>query len=609
MSRSQRIDNSAAVSLFPFLAVLLCTMGALLVVLVAMTRSAREAALREAAAREHPPVVESDPANVEKLAEVEKFMEVLNQARDQAERKLRDEHRRLAHLEDHMRRLREQMQKLQLAAAEIELLEEEHYDDREQAEREISRLQQLIAETRETIELLKEEQKDSNKSYALVPYEGPNGTTRRPMYIECRQGEIILQPEGVRVTVDDLRPPVGPGNPLAAALRAARDHWTKRHSHDSAGREAAPYPLVILRPSGAELFAPAQRAIQTGDFDFGYELVEEEWDLKYPPADPQLAAVEQQAIDDARIRQQALAAAAPRAYRHPALAASGRFEFDGFGGGALGFAEDGGSGDGMGVPTGGFNRDGIGSAYGESGTSTASGSGGGSDGTGHEANSAPGDSTIRGDDAIQAAEGDAGAGGSALAGGEPSREGTAGGAVAGASSGGAGGNQTSPSGTAGLQTSVSVNSPAPDFDPNKLPTDLAATRGADWALQRKRPRAVAVRRSIQVVVRQHQIAVLADDVQFNAHTLAGKRPAGKTIPLNSDTVESIDEFVKVVNEQINGWGMAGDGLYWRPVLTLHVAPDGQRRAQDLARLLKDSGLELQPATAQSNPQGEQSATR
>ena len=41
MSRAKLVDNSATVSLFPFLAVLLCTMGALLVVLVAISRTAR----------------------------------------------------------------------------------------------------------------------------------------------------------------------------------------------------------------------------------------------------------------------------------------------------------------------------------------------------------------------------------------------------------------------------------------------------------------------------------------------------------------------------------------------------------------------------------------
>ena len=55
MSRHRPVDNSATVSLFPFLAVLLCTMGALLVVLVAVSRSARETALRRAEAAEAAP--------------------------------------------------------------------------------------------------------------------------------------------------------------------------------------------------------------------------------------------------------------------------------------------------------------------------------------------------------------------------------------------------------------------------------------------------------------------------------------------------------------------------------------------------------------------------
>lgn len=140
MSRARPVDNSAAVSLFPFLAVLLCTMGALLVVLVAMTHSARGVARRQASVREQPAVTETDPANREKLDQIKQYLSALSQARAESERKLREEHQRLSHLEAHMRRLREQFQKLQLAAAELETLEEEHYDDREQAEREVKRL-------------------------------------------------------------------------------------------------------------------------------------------------------------------------------------------------------------------------------------------------------------------------------------------------------------------------------------------------------------------------------------------------------------------------------------------------------------------------------------
>ena len=35
------------------------------------------------------------------------------------------------------------------------------------------------------------------RSFTIIPYAGPNGTRRRPIYIECRESGIILQPEGI----------------------------------------------------------------------------------------------------------------------------------------------------------------------------------------------------------------------------------------------------------------------------------------------------------------------------------------------------------------------------------------------------------------------------
>jgi hypothetical protein len=130
-------------------------------------------------------------------------------------------------------------------------------------------------------------------------------------------------------------------------------------------------------------------------------------------------------------------------------------------------------------------------------------------------------------------------------------------------------------------------------------------RGKDWAFRQKNPRDVPISRSIALVVRQDQIAVLSDEARPRYRHLAGK-----TITLGGDTVESIDDLVRIVHEQVDSWGIAGEGLYWRPVLTLHVTPDGRQRADDLARLLKDSGLEVRPAaTATYTPQGDTRAPR
>jgi hypothetical protein len=67
---------------------------------------------------------------------------------------------------------------------------------------------------------------------------------------------------------------------------------------------------------------------------------------------------------------------------------------------------------------------------------------------------------------------------------------------------------------------------------------------------------------------------------------------GKSIPLGPRTVDSIDEFISAVWEHMDSWGIAGKGMYWRPQLSLHVAPDAQQRYSDLNTLLEGSGLTL-----------------
>ena len=282
--------------------------------------SSRSAVLRDTAEeqvhkKQHAAKSAEDDGSKKKLAYVQEYVGALTTIRSEAERKLRDEHARLSHVEDHIRRLQERLRALQAAGAELMELEKEHYDDREQAERETERLNELIEDSRKQIEAIQDAANREPTSYALVPYEGPNGTFRRPIYIECVKEGIVLQPEGVRITPEDLRSPIGAGNPLAAALRASRDHLVKLYPNEGKGRDTEPYPLLIVRPEGLFMFDRARQAIEAGDFDLGFELVEADWKLKYPQSDPQLAAVEEQAITIARARQEVLAAAAPRAYR------------------------------------------------------------------------------------------------------------------------------------------------------------------------------------------------------------------------------------------------------------------------------------------------------
>jgi hypothetical protein len=351
------------------------------------------------------------------------------------------------------------------------------------------------------------------------------------------------------------------------------------------------------------MYDRARRAIQSSDFEFGFELVEDDWELKYPVADPKLASLEQQAIDQARIRQQALAAAAPRAYRHPALAVSGRFEMD----------EDGGEGFGFSDAAGSDEDELIGSLPGTSATAEAG------------AQQLQGGGTVGGSGQLPANEtaknriGSAASGhgnGEAAAGNVAKPDARSTGAAEGAAATGASSaNSAGAKGGAGGDSSVDPNAEqhvvvATGATPHDQPehaqsSSSSMTRGRDWALHRKKPNAVPIRRTIQVVVRDDDIVILADDAQVNTPA-----PTGKRISIRGDTIESLDQVVAAVQEHIEGWGIAGEGLYWRPVLILNIGPDGQRRADDLNRLLKESGIELRTAKILSNdPQGDSRATR
>ena len=128
------------------------------------------------------------------------------------------------------------------------------------------------------------------KSYAIVPYDGPNHTRRRPIYIECRGDAVVLQPENIVFDEADFDEPLGPGNPLAAAIRAARQQMLLQGSVDpqNAGE---PYPLLLVRPAGIPAYDAALAAMKSWGSEFGYELINDDWQLKYPPPDPNVDKV------------------------------------------------------------------------------------------------------------------------------------------------------------------------------------------------------------------------------------------------------------------------------------------------------------------------------
>ena len=303
MSRKPR--PTAAFSLFTFLDVMLCTLGALIIVLICVVRTAQ---------------IKNSDTPPETLAEIEEIESArataqwrakhLAASRDQTRKQLQDRRLELSHIEEHTRRLRGQLAELETAEKAL-AADPAHKEKLAALRDEVQRFASMLAEAENDLRNARDKALSKRSAYAVVPYEGPNQTARRPLYIECRAGEIVLQPENIVLTPNDLSGPLGPDNPLAAGLRAARE-YLMQSSSSNADEQGEPYPLLLVRPDGVIAYYVAQEAMTSWGSEFGYELVDQDWNLNFRASQPGMADAMRVAVDDARIRQRALARAAPR---------------------------------------------------------------------------------------------------------------------------------------------------------------------------------------------------------------------------------------------------------------------------------------------------------
>ncbi|MCG8584460.1 MAG: hypothetical protein MI757_07095 [Pirellulales bacterium] len=532
MTRRVIRANANQVSLFPFLAVLVCTMGALLVLLVVMAHQAR---LRAATvpSPENPPPAPAPASNVsaDELAKAEeeinrrllRIQELLKKTKEG----LNQQNLELAHLEEDMRRWQNRLAELR---REYERLKDvgTSTDEQQQIMRdELARLKEDISLS---AQLLADEQKrlmSKPKSFSLIPYDGARGTYRRPLYVECSKGKVTLQPLGIELRDSDFPREAGPENPLASALRAMRQYLAKQ-SPQTVGQEHEPYPLLVVRPDGVNEYYASRSAIKSWGPDFGYEFVEQERELDWGQPDPKMAQVVQAAIDQARVQQRALMRAAPRRYRDQRLRGTGT----GSGGGdRFGSGPSGGGGN--------FGR--------------------GSSGSGGPLASGDGSGAARGD-------------GSRTSAGryDPSR------GQGNAQVGSARPGEVKPGAQGGLEGGTAGG----DANEGGTLHSIAASRGRNWALPQKRRGSIAYSRPISLEVR-------ADRLVFPNY-----QGEGREITLGPRTKDSIDQVVAVVWKQMESWGSAGNGAYWKPVLKCDVAADARSRYRALTILLMESGVDI-----------------
>ena len=314
MRRKPFRKQAVGVSLFPFLAVLICTMGALVVLLVTTVQQARAhaEAIEQQQQAEDAARADREQELAREREDEDWRREMLLAARAEQTKKLADQRLELSHLEDHARRLEARLRALQLEARELQQLGEGRRDDAVLQREELARLEEEIRVAEEELQAAQQKVDDQRRSYAIVPIRRTNGTLRRPIYIECTESAVILQPEGVVLRPADFAAPLGPGNPLSAALRTIREYLAR---HGGVDEHGYPYPLIIVRPSGAAAYAAVRQALKEWDDEFGYELVDEEMELAFGPRNEDLAGAVERVVKESRRRRAALVLSAPRRYR------------------------------------------------------------------------------------------------------------------------------------------------------------------------------------------------------------------------------------------------------------------------------------------------------
>jgi hypothetical protein len=104
-----------------------------------------------------------------------------------------------------------------------------------------------------------------------------------------------------------------------------------------------------------------------------------------------------------------------------------------------------------------------------------------------------------------------------------------------------------------------------------------------WALRDATRHAAAISRPIHVDCYLDRVVLVPEGGIGEPHVIFcdnnGRRDA--------------DKLVAAVWEIMDGWGMAGREMYWRPILNFYVVPGAEPRMLDLTRSLEGSGLVIE----------------
>ncbi len=329
MSRRHR-NNTAKVSLFPFLDVLVCTMGSLiLLLLVATSRiraaavdKAKQAAVMASVKRVEPPAAE--PATMiptepepedDPTPEWQTRVEQLTEERDSLRSRLSPLKNQLATAQSAVMRTKVKTASTEDRLKEIRAQQQAAAAEQQRLQDEIDSMQSDLTDAELRLAKAQERQQTAKSKFAFLPFDGRTGTTKRPILIECTQDHIRFLPEDVRLTPTDLNGFTSGFNPLLIASRELVHYWKayeRVHSGDADAnkdadafetdlaalndKEREPYVLLLVRPNGAVAFHIAKGFLTQLKVPHGYELITDDMEIDSSNPDPEAKQICQTAV-------------------------------------------------------------------------------------------------------------------------------------------------------------------------------------------------------------------------------------------------------------------------------------------------------------------------
>lgn len=337
-----RSNSSPTVNLFAFLDILICTMGALILMLmVVTTRQLRKESLAQVLAElKTPPApvvaVESPladplppPAQTVILAQpevepeppapepIEPVIDPREVARAEQAAALAQRERELNELlaewrhkvnslaserDQHAKTLAQRQRLKEVAARQVVTLQNEVQElevrlgsltgelsaiktgDATEQERQKILLQ--IAALQQRLKAAQSAAAGGDSKYMVVPFDAQSGTARRPILIECTADGLRFIPENVMIRPDDLEGFTPRVNPLLAGSNSLVTYWTAWNLKQAQpARQPEPYVLLLVRPSGTVAYYVAMKMLAALKQPHGYELIEEDTQLQEPPVD------------------------------------------------------------------------------------------------------------------------------------------------------------------------------------------------------------------------------------------------------------------------------------------------------------------------------------